>query len=113
MRILALLFFLHVTCAAQESHEPAIDSIATKELDAGSVGLTIGVARGDEVIHLKGYGKADIELDVPASEKSVYRIGSITKMFTAGGHTAAGRRRQTEPRCPTDKIYTGIPGRSR
>ena len=61
-----------------------IDALAAKEIESGgAVGLSIGVARGDEVLHLKGYGLIDLENSVPASEKSVYRIGSITKMFTA------------------------------
>ena len=64
----------------------SIDSIAAREIEKeGGVGITIGVAQGDEIIHLKGYGLANVELSVPASAESVYRIGSITKMFTAAG----------------------------
>ena len=66
------------------SQVPAVDAIAEKEIESGSiVGMTIGVARDREILHLKGYGIADIENSVPATDKTVYRIGSITKMFTA------------------------------
>jgi CubicO group peptidase (beta-lactamase class C family) len=41
------------------------------------------VARGDEVLLDKGYGFADVELNVPALPKTKFRLGSITKQFTA------------------------------
>ena len=61
-----------------------IDSLAGATLDAGRVAaMSIGVRRGDDVLLMKGYGLADIENDVPATAETVYRIGSITKQFTA------------------------------
>jgi D-alanyl-D-alanine carboxypeptidase len=61
-----------------------IDSLATKALAIpGAVGLSIAVARGDKVILSKGYGKADLEHGVPATDASVFRIASVTKQFTA------------------------------
>lgn len=47
------------------------------------VGLSIGVARGDDILVAEGFGLANVELDVPATSDTVYRIGSITKEFTA------------------------------
>lgn len=41
------------------------------------------VARGDEVLLDKGYGFANLELNVPASAKTKFRLGSVTKQFTA------------------------------
>ncbi len=61
-----------------------VDIVGKREVEErGGIGITIGVAHGDETVYLKGFGKADLENDVPASENGVYRIGSITKMFTA------------------------------
>jgi len=85
-----LLFFASTTlpCWAQAKDGKPIATIVsdlvTKEIDSGrGVGMTVAVAKGNEIIHQKGYGLVDLENSVPASEKSVYRIGSITKMFTA------------------------------
>ena len=39
------------------------------------VGLSIGVAQGDTVLCAKGFGLANVELNVPASAETVYRIG--------------------------------------
>lgn len=41
------------------------------------------VAKGGHVILEKGYGMANIELDVPNSPVTKFRLGSITKQFTA------------------------------
>jgi D-alanyl-D-alanine carboxypeptidase len=61
-----------------------IDSLAEATLRDGPVaGLTIGVKRGGDLLMVKGYGVADIENSVPMTAETVYRIGSLTKQFTA------------------------------
>ena len=47
------------------------------------VGASVGVMRDNEVILARGYGYADLNKKVEATEHTVYRIGSITKQFTA------------------------------
>jgi CubicO group peptidase (beta-lactamase class C family) len=47
------------------------------------VGLSVAVARGDQVIVDRGLGLADIEWNQPADAETVFRIGSVTKQFTA------------------------------
>jgi len=62
----------------------AVDSLAADALKGGqAAGLTVAVVRGRDTLVLKGYGKADLELDVPTPERAVYEIGSVTKQFTA------------------------------
>src|SRR5260370_27602185 len=41
------------------------------------------VARGSQIIFSKGYGSADLEWDVPNSPTTKFRLGSVTKQFTA------------------------------
>src|SRR5579863_9469706 len=45
--------------------------------------VTAGVVAGKQLIWSKSYGDADMEKKIPADADTVYRIGSITKMFTA------------------------------
>jgi CubicO group peptidase (beta-lactamase class C family) len=45
--------------------------------------VTVGVVFGDKLSWTKSYGNADSESSLTASKDTVYRIGSITKMFTA------------------------------
>jgi CubicO group peptidase (beta-lactamase class C family) len=49
----------------------------------GAVGLSVAVARGDEFIVAKGYGKADLEFNAPVDVDTMFRIGSVTKQYTA------------------------------
>ena len=41
------------------------------------------VAKEGEVVFKKGYGYANIELNIANNEKTVHRIGSITKQFVS------------------------------
>jgi len=62
----------------------AIDLIANGPIEDGRVaGMSVAVVQGDDTIVLKGYGLADLELNVPTPDRAVYEIGSITKQFTA------------------------------
>ena len=44
---------------------------------------TVLVARGDEILLNKGYGFANLELNVPDTPPTKFRLGSVTKQFTA------------------------------
>jgi D-alanyl-D-alanine carboxypeptidase len=90
---LPLLLLLQVsllvsTRAIAQGSKPSlaakIDAIAAAELSKpGGAGLSIAVAQRGRILHSKGYGKADLEFDVPANEETMFRIGSVTKQFTA------------------------------
>ena len=61
-----------------------VDSLAAAAIAEGPVaGISVAVVRGRDTVVMKGYGLADAENDVPATAQTVYRIGSITKQFTA------------------------------
>jgi CubicO group peptidase (beta-lactamase class C family) len=46
-------------------------------------GLSVAVLRGDQVLLARGFGLANIELSVPASDSTIYQSGSLGKQFTA------------------------------
>jgi CubicO group peptidase (beta-lactamase class C family) len=48
-----------------------------------AVGLAVGVVRNGSMKFFSGYGLADIGSNTPITEDTVFRIGSITKTFTA------------------------------
>ncbi len=48
-----------------------------------AVGLAVGVVRGGSLAFFYGHGVADIASSTPITEDTVFRIGSITKTFTA------------------------------
>ena len=72
------------TAAHDATVERQVDAIAAEFLaQPGGVGLSIGVARKGQLLLSKGYGLADAEFDVPANAETLFRIGSVTKQFTA------------------------------
>lgn len=62
----------------------AIDAVASKAIgERISAGYTVGVMREGRVLFVKGYGFANLEDGVAARSDTIYRVGSITKQFTA------------------------------
>lgn len=62
----------------------AADKLAAEALsETGGAGLSVAVARNGKVILSKGYGLAEVEHDVRTDWDSMFRMGSITKQFTA------------------------------
>ncbi len=61
-----------------------VDSLASAFLSAkGAPSVAISVVRGNDTLVMKAWGMADLELSVPATSRSVYKIGSVTKQFTS------------------------------
>jgi CubicO group peptidase (beta-lactamase class C family) len=86
-----------------------VDSMAAVEFALDSIAsLTIGVVTADGLVWTKSYGFADMSTHRLANRQSVYRIGSITKMFTAlmlQQLVAAGKIRLTDP---VERVYPEI-----
>jgi CubicO group peptidase (beta-lactamase class C family) len=60
-----------------------IDSMLTALYPATEPGAAVLVARDGQVLMRKAYGAASVELGVPLRPEHVFRLGSITKQFTA------------------------------
>jgi len=81
----SLVLALVVGPARQAPTEAArIDAIVQQHMQLpGAVGLSVAVARGDEVVYSRALGLANLEFPVPVDEETVFRIASVTKQFTA------------------------------
>ena len=68
----------------RESLAVRIDSLARAAMAEERIpGLSVAVVRGPDTVTARGWGWADLEQQVPATAGTVYRIGSLTKQFTA------------------------------
>lgn len=89
LRQLTWLILIHVSlvprAAAQRPGPLArIDQYVRAELTRqGIPGLSIAVLRGDTILIARGYGYANLEDHAPATDSTVYEIGSVSKQFTA------------------------------
>lgn len=46
-------------------------------------GLSLAVVRAGQTVKLRAYGLANVELNAPVTQDTIFEIGSITKQFTA------------------------------
>src|SRR5659263_635638 len=46
-------------------------------------GLSVAVVYDQEIIWAKGFGYSNLEKKISADQTTIYRIGSITKLFTS------------------------------
>ncbi len=78
-------------CAASPQHEAltppstraAIADICRAEESSGALSGQVIVARNGRIIHHGLYGKASIELDIPPTDDTRFKLFSTTKRFTA------------------------------
>lgn len=69
-------------CVAQQIAEK-LDSLMNQYHQDNRFSGTILVAEKGRVLYKKGFGKANAEWDIPNTTKTKFRIGSVTKQFTA------------------------------
>ncbi|MDQ3665440.1 MAG: beta-lactamase family protein, partial [Acidobacteriota bacterium] len=86
---LTLLISLPWLAAAQparlsdEDLAKAINETLTQAYKPNEPGASVIVVKDGKVIFRKGYGIANLELGVPVEPDMVFRLGSVTKQFTA------------------------------
>lgn len=72
------------TAASLHTRLEEIEKMVGRAFARNPVGsVTVGVVSGNRLIWTRSYGDADMKKHLPADKYTVYRIGSITKMFTA------------------------------
>lgn len=80
-----LLPLLSLTAAFQSPAAlDSVDRYVAGELERQRVpALSIAILRGDSVLLGRGYGYANVEHRVPATDSTIYQSGSVGKQFTA------------------------------
>src|SRR5271154_4959144 len=67
------------------------------------------VARSNQVIFSKGYGSANLEWEIPNSPTTKFRLGSITKQFTAASILLLEERGKLSVQDPVKKLMPDAP----
>src|SRR3954453_8517113 len=68
------------TTSASEGVDAFVRGLMTKRHIPGA---SVAVVRDGKVVLAKGYGLANVELGVPATEDTVYQLAAVTKTLTA------------------------------
>jgi CubicO group peptidase (beta-lactamase class C family) len=106
LRALVLLLVAS-PCLAQDAARME-DVVQTYVRDKSFMG-TVLVARGTDVILNKGYGSANLEWDIPNTPTTKFRLGSITKQFTAASILLLEERGKLKLEDPIKKYVPEAP----
>src|SRR5205823_14142826 len=81
IRRIVIVMLMAAACQAQDTArmEQVIDSYVSPKRFMGSV----LVAQQGKILLSKGYGSANLEWEIPNAPTTKFRLGSITKQFTA------------------------------
>jgi CubicO group peptidase (beta-lactamase class C family) len=81
--------------AQSASDRAALDSVeryVRAELERQRIpGMSVAVLRGDSILLARGYGFANLEHRVPATDSTIYQSGSVGKQFTSAAIVTLAR----------------------
>jgi len=80
-----LLFSLFLSAGSvhAENIQTKVDAIFKTLDQQDAPGCNVGIIKNGQFIHKKGYGSANLELNVPLDGSQVHRMASVSKQFTA------------------------------
>jgi CubicO group peptidase (beta-lactamase class C family) len=86
----ALIVLLIASACARKSatqiDDQRIDAFVTAEMARQRVpGVAVAIVKHGELVKAKGYGLANVELNVPMKPETIVHSGSLSKQFVAGG----------------------------
>lgn len=85
----------------------SLDSLVQLEVKNKFIpSVAVGIVKDGEVVLAKAYGYADVEEKTAANAKTIYQLGSVTKLFT--GHVLAHLIEQGDMAL-TDRLATFFP----
>ena len=94
---------------AEPSFEDGIKSHLAKLTEDDSPGMAVLVARDGKITYQGGFGWADLEKKTPVTTGTKFRIGSITKQFTAAAILRLAEEGKLAVTDPLDKFFPGFP----
>lgn len=83
MRISVLLWLALAGIVQGQGVDPRIQQIIESHVTKHDFMGSVLIAKGDRVLLSQGYGSANLEWDIPNSPTTKFRLGSVTKQFTA------------------------------
>ena len=92
--------------SAGEQDTARMEQVIQSHVSAGTFMGTVLVARDGAVVLDKAYGMANLELEVPNTTATKFRLGSITKQFTAASILLLEERGKLKI---DDKVKTYLP----
>jgi CubicO group peptidase (beta-lactamase class C family) len=106
---MGFLFLLAVPLLANAQDAARMEQlIQARVADKSFMGAVL-VARDNEVLLSKGYGFANLEWNIPNTPSTKFRLGSVTKQFTAAAILLLAEQGKLTLEDPVKKHWTGAP----
>ena len=97
----------------RKSLTDSIDTLVQQQIKLYNVpGLSIAVTQQGQIVFSRSYGWADVENQVPVTDETLFRIGSITKPITATAALMLAERRQLDLDVPVQRYCPSFPEKS-
>lgn len=109
-----VLFLCTISTAQRQKLSPAKQSlieaaVAKFMTTTHAPGVSVAVVENGELEWANGFGLADVENNVPASEHTLYRLGSISKPLTAVGALQLWERNKIDLDAPVQRYCPAFP----
>jgi CubicO group peptidase (beta-lactamase class C family)/D-alanyl-D-alanine dipeptidase len=86
-----------------------LERIITAEMRDKSIpALSIAIVDGDRIVWARGFGEADSVHHVPATAETVYRVGSVSKLFTDIGIMQLVEQKRVDLDAPVSRYLPGF-----
>src|SRR5580692_11610396 len=103
------VLLISIAAASRAQDTARMDQIVQSYVSAKTFMGTVLVARGGEVLLSKGYGMANLEWEIPNSPSTKFRLGSVTKQFTAASILLLQERGKLKVEDPVKKYMPDAP----
>lgn len=101
---------VHGAAAAPTAAVAVVDALFAEYDDPQSPGCALGVIRDGEFVYRRGYGMANLEYGIPLTSRSVFRIGSTSKQFTAASIVLLAQSGDLDLEAPVSRHFPEFPG---
>jgi CubicO group peptidase (beta-lactamase class C family) len=111
-RLSALICIVAASCLAQDGARPDVsrmDQVVQSYVNNKQFMGSVLVARGEDVLFGKSYGSANLEWNIPNTPATKFRIGSMTKQFTAASILLLEERGKLKVEDQVKKYMTDAP----
>jgi CubicO group peptidase (beta-lactamase class C family) len=95
--------------AQQKTYFKELETIAARELkETGTPGAAVVVISGDRIVFAKGFGVSNVETGQPVTTDMLFRIGSMTKPFTAATLVGLAEEGKIKLDAPVGEYVKGL-----
>jgi CubicO group peptidase (beta-lactamase class C family) len=107
-----LFIFSALPLAAQQPRYAELERVVLAELEETKTpGAVVTIVQGETIVYQKGFGVSHVETGQSVAPEMLFRIGSMTKMYTAAALVSLAEEGKIDLNAPIGKYLEGLPPR--